>query len=273
MVGLSNDIAHSPKLGPTSDGTKTREHKWDKRSLVIRGKAKSVCTTDEYDKCKMLFSDNITSGDGEKQAEMAEKGRINCGISAKLMTELNRINIPTHFIEQTSPVTQYVHRLDMIPLEFVCRNVVAGSMAERLGLEEGASIAKLSNNVFPCLIDVHLKNDELHDPLISQDIAQALNIVSEKDLNLIVSLTHSINYFLKDYMKPKNTEVIDFKLEFGHDVENKIRLGDEITPDSCRFWEIGTGRKMDKDRFRRNLGLVEETYKELEYTIVGQENS
>jgi len=90
---------------------------------------------------------------------------------------------------------------------------------------------------------------------------------------MIVSLTHSINYFLKDYMKPKNIEVIDFKLEFGHDVENKIRLGDEITPDSCRFWEMGTGRKMDKDRFRRNLGLVEETYKELEYTIVGQENS
>ena len=146
-------------------------------------------------------------------------------------------------------------------------------MAERLGLEEGASIAKLSNNVFPCLIDVHLKNDELHDPLISQDIAQALNIVSEKDLNMIVSLTHSINYFLQDYMRPKNIEVIDFKLEFGHDVENKIRLGDEITPDSWRFWEMGTGRKMDKDRFRRNLGLVEETYKELEYTIVGQENS
>ena len=186
MVGLSNDIAHSPKLGAPSNGQSTREHKWDKRSLVIRGKAKSVCTTNEFDRCRMLFHDDMTAGDGAKKGTMENKGRINCGISAKLMTELNSINIPTHFIEQTSPVTQIVHRLDMIPLEFVCRNVVAGSMAERLGLEEGASIAKLSNNVFPCLIDVHLKNDELHDPLISQDIEQALNIVSLKDLNMIV---------------------------------------------------------------------------------------
>ena len=245
----------------------------EKGDLITTGKAKSLYSSKEEDYLIMHYRDDTSAFDGKKIESLEGKGTINNKFNAFIMEYLEKEGIPTHFEKLLSETDSLVKKLEMAPVECVVRNVAAGSICKRLGLEEGASIAKLSNNVFPCLIDVHLKNDELHDPLISQDIAQALNIVSEKDLNMIVSLTHSINYFLQDYMRPKNIEVIDFKLEFGHDVENKIRLGDEITPDSCRFWEIGTGRKMDKDRFRRNLGLVEETYKELEYTIVGQENS
>ncbi len=228
----------------------------NKEELIYEGKAKCILRCEDDDYVIVYYKDSATAFNGVKKAELKNKGVLNNKITALIFNYLNNMGIYTHFIKRIDEVTQICKKVDIIPLEFICRNVVAGSMAKRLGLDEGI--------VLDCpILEICYKNDELNDPLINNCHAVALNIVSESNLKKCYEITLKVNELLKNLFSKINIKLIDFKLEFGFDNNNNLVLADEFSPDNCRLWEMGTNRKLDKDLFRRDMGDITVTYEEV----------
>ena len=227
----------------------------EKGKKIYEGKAKILYETDNPDLVIQEFKDDATAFDATKRGTIENKGIVNNKVSAKIFEYLESKGIHTHFVKLLNDREMLVKRLRIIPIEVTIRNTVAGGMAKLFGLEEGIKLKKP-------VLEYHYKNDTLHDPLVNEYHIVALDIAEEKDLDIIKKESFEINNVLKAFFDRKNLDLIDFKLEFGKH-KGKILLGDEISPDTCRLWEKGTQRKMDKDRFRRDLGEIEETYQEV----------
>ena len=236
----------------------------NKYELIYEGKAKKVFSHDDKDKVLIEFKDDATAFNALKKAQFEGKGKLNCLISARIFELLKKNNIPTHFLELKNEYTMIAQKIRVIPLEIVIRNTAYGSLCKQTTIKPGTVFAKP-------LLDIYLKNDELNDPLITKDRIALMNIVSTNDLNLIIDLTLKINVILKSFFKSIQLKLVDFKLEFGYDFEDKILLGDEISPDNCRLWDLnqknGTIVSLDKDRFRNDLGGLIEAYSEINRRI------
>tara|TARA_B100001989_G_scaffold51971_1_gene33828 strand:- start:1633 stop:2361 length:729 start_codon:yes stop_codon:yes gene_type:complete len=232
--------------------------------LVYEGKAKKVFSHNDEDKVIIEFKDDATAFNALKKAKFEGKGKLNCLISARIFELLIKNNIPTHFLELKNDNSMIAKRIKVIPLEIVLRNTAYGSLCKQTTIKSGTVLEKP-------LIDIYLKNDELNDPLITKDRIELMNILSSKDLNLIIDLTLKINGILKSFFKNIQLQLVDFKLEFGYDSKNKIILGDEISPDNCRLWDLNqkndTIVSLDKDRFRNDLGGLVEAYSEINRRI------
>jgi len=236
----------------------------NKYELIYEGKAKKVFTHDDLDKVKIEFKDDATAFNALKKEKFEGKGKLNCLISARIFEILIKNNIPTHFIELENENTMIAKKIKVIPLEIVLRNTAYGSLCKQTTIKPGTFLSKP-------LIDIYLKNDELNDPLITQDRIELMKIISPKDLHLIKDLTLKINVVLKSFFKNIQLELVDFKLEFGYDSKKNILLGDEISPDNCRLWDLNqkndTIVSLDKDRFRNDLGGLIEAYSEINRRI------
>ena len=224
--------------------------------MLYEGKAKQVYATDDPDKIIIHYKDAATAYNNIKKATIANKGVLNNKISTIIFEYLHKAGIETHYIETINDRDQICRKVSIIPLEVIVRNYIAGSMAKRLGLEEGI---KPSNVIF----DICYKADELGDPLINDHHAVALGVVTYEELDYIYKVTGKLNEILIDMFKKMDINLIDFKIEFGRTSDGKIVLADEISPDTCRLWDVKTNEKLDKDRFRRDMGGVEEAYKEI----------
>ena len=236
----------------------------NKYELIYEGKAKKVFSHEDIDKVIIEFKDDATAFNSLKKARFEGKGKLNCQISAKIFELLINRNIPTHFLELKNENTMIAKKIRVIPLEIVLRNIAYGSLCKQTTIKLGSTLAKP-------LIDIYLKNDELNDPLITKDRIELLNIVSAKDLDSIIGLTLEINRILQKFFKNIKLQLVDFKLEFGYDLKNNILLGDEISPDNCRLWDLNqkndTIVSLDKDRFRNDLGGLIEAYSEINRRI------
>jgi len=223
--------------------------------LIYEGKAKKVYETDNPQLLIQEFKDDATAFDATKRGTIKDKGICNNKISAHLFGVLETHGITTHFVRLLSERQMLVQRLEIVPVEVTVRNIVAGGMAKRLGLDEGK---KLPNPV----LEYHYKNDALHDPLINNYHIFALGLAQEKELGDISRYSFEINEILQEFFGQRRLVLVDFKLEFGRH-KGKITLGDEISPDTCRLWDKATNKKLDKDRFRRDLGGIEQAYQEV----------
>tara|TARA_B100000886_G_scaffold45612_1_gene28031 strand:+ start:1160 stop:1888 length:729 start_codon:yes stop_codon:yes gene_type:complete len=235
-----------------------------KHELIYEGKAKKVFSHDDIDKVLIEFKDDATAFNALKKAKFKGKGKLNCLISSKIFELLKKNNIPTHYLELKNEHTMIAQKIKVIPLEIVLRNTAYGSLCKQTTIKPGTNLSKP-------LIDIYLKNDELNDPLLTKDRIELMNIVSSKDLELIINLTYKINEILKIFFKKIKLQLVDFKLEFGYDFKNKILLSDEISPDNCRLWDLNQKNDMivslDKDRFRNDLGGLIEAYSEINQRI------
>ena len=228
----------------------------EKRELLYEGKSKQVYKTDDPNKIIIHYKDDTTAFNGIKKAIIANKGVLNNAISSLIYERLNKAGIPTHFIKKLNDREELCKKVNIIPLEVVVRNVIAGSMAQRLNIEEGT----IPSNV---IREIDYKNDALGDPLINDDHAVSLGICSYDDLKKIYELTDRINNELKKMFDSVDVILVDYKIEFGFDCDGNIVLSDEISPDSARLWDKKSLAKLDKDRFRRDLGKVVEAYEEI----------
>ncbi|HBX91133.1 phosphoribosylaminoimidazolesuccinocarboxamide synthase [Alistipes sp.] len=224
--------------------------------MLYEGKAKQVFLTDDPDKIIIHYKDAATAFNNVKKATIDNKGVLNNAISTLIFKELQKAGVKTHYIETINERDQICRKVTIIPLEVIVRNVVAGSMAQRLGIEEGT---KPSNVIF----DICYKKDELGDPLINDHHAVALGAATYEELAEIYAMTAKINEVLKELFAKMNINLIDFKIEFGKTSDGQIVLADEVSPDTCRLWDASTNEKLDKDRFRRDLGKVREAYEEI----------
>ena len=238
------------------DGDAMKDAAPKRLDKIYEGKAKIVYATGDPELLIQYFKDDATAFDATKRGTILEKGIVNNKISTKLFTLLESKGVATHFVKQIDDRQMLVKRLKIVPLEVTIRNIVAGGMAKLLGLEEGIA---LEQPVF----EYHYKDDALHDPLINDYHAIALKFATADELKFIEKVSFTINKVLRDFFIKKDIVLVDFKLEFGKTAKGKMLLGDEISPDTCRFWEKGTNRKLDKDRFRRDLGNIEEAYQEM----------
>ncbi|GMA15747.1 phosphoribosylaminoimidazolesuccinocarboxamide synthase [Deinococcus metallilatus] len=227
------------------------------------GKAKKVYATENPLEYVVEYKDDATAFNGVKRAQIQGKGEINNAITAHLFPLLERAGVPTHFLEKLSDREQRVRAVTIIPVEVIVRNVAAGSFAKRLGLEEGTPLARP-------VVEYCYKSDALGDPLINSDTAVALGWASEADLKRIRELALKVRDFLVPYFEQRGIRLVDFKLEFGRTPDGTIVLADEISPDTCRFWDAETNEKLDKDRFRRDLGGVEDAYAEMLRRVTGE---
>ena len=227
-----------------------------KGEVLFEGKAKIMYATEDPDKVIVYFKDDATAGNGEKRGTIQDKGIINNKISEYFFKLLKTNGINSHFIERISDREMVVKMLRMIALEVVVRNVAAGSLAQRLGLEEGTPLK------VPVL-EYFYKNDAMNDPMLNRYHIMAIDIARVHELDEIEHIAFCVNTILQNTLRAKNVDLIDFKLEFGRDERDKIILADEISPDNCRFWDMATHEKLDKDRFRHDMGGVEEAYKEM----------
>ncbi|MDR1391579.1 MAG: phosphoribosylaminoimidazolesuccinocarboxamide synthase [Clostridiales bacterium] len=228
----------------------------EKRELLYEGKAKKIFKTDNQDILWVYYKDDATAFNNQKRGQIKNKGVINNKITNYFMNFLEKNKVSTHFIKEISDRETFVKRLEIIPLEVIVRNVVAGSFSKRYGICEGEMLKKST-------IEFSYKNDELGDPFISEYSAVALELASEKEIEVVKKLSFEINDLLKGHLKIFNIKLVDFKLEFGKVKNGEIILGDEVSPDTCRFWDIKTHEKLDKDRFRNDLGNVEDAYNEI----------
>ena len=232
--------------------------------LIYEGKAKKVFTHDDPDKVIIEFKDDATAFNALKKAKFEGKGKLNCLISARIFELLIKNNIPTHFVELKNENTMIAQKINIIPLEIVLRNIAYGSLCKQTTIESGTVLEKP-------LIDIYLKNDALNDPLITKDRIELMNIVSTEHLDLILELTLKINSILKSFFRNIKLQLVDFKLEFGFDFKNNLLLGDEISPDNCRLWDLNQKNdiivSLDKDRFRNDLGGLIEAYSEINKRI------
>nr|WP_228369379.1 phosphoribosylaminoimidazolesuccinocarboxamide synthase [Leptospirillum ferriphilum] len=231
---------------------------------IYEGKAKILFDRGDPDTLVQHFKDDATAFNAQKKGRILHKGAINCQLSAHLFEFLEREGVPTHYVERLTPVEMKVRRLSMVPLEVVLRNRYAGSLAKRLGQPEGGALP------FPVL-EWYYKRDDLGDPIVNRDHIRVLGVASETILADVERLGRRVNDILSGFFGRKDIVLADMKLEFGVERSGKILLGDEISPDTCRFWDAKTGEKMDKDRFRRDLGHIEEYYLELFRRVVGHE--
>lgn len=226
-----------------------------KGNLLYEGKAKCVFETDNPNELLVYFKDDATAGNGAKHGTIEGKGVINNKISAFFFKQLKDRGVKSHFIETISAREMLVKKLDMIKLEIIVRNVVAGSLVKRLGLPEGTPLT------VP-VIEYDYKSDELGDPMLNRWHIMALNLATIDEINQIEHMSLAANAIMRETLKAKNVDLIDFKLEFGR-FDGEVLLADEISPDNCRFWDTETHEKLDKDRFRQDLGGVEEAYQEI----------
>ena len=236
----------------------------NKYELIYEGKAKKVFTHNDANKVKIEFKDDATAFNALKKEKFEGKGKLNCLISARIFEILIKKKIPTHFIELENENTMIAQKIKVIPLEIVLRNTAYGSLCKQTTIKSGTVFAKP-------LIDIYLKNDELNDPLITKDRIELMKILSSDDLDLIINLSLKINLILKSFFKNIQLQLVDFKLEFGFDFQNNIILGDEISPDNCRLWDLNQKNdiivSLDKDRFRNDLGGLIEAYSEIHRRI------
>lgn len=224
--------------------------------MMYEGKAKKIYATDKADEVIVYYKDDATAFNGEKKGQIEDKGIMNNAITSVLFEILEKAGVKTHFIEKLNDREQLCKKVEIVPLEVIVRNVAAGSMAKRLGLEEGF---KLKTTVF----ELSYKDDSLGDPLINDYHAVGIGATTFEELKVIYDMTAKINDTLKAVFKEQNINLIDFKVEFGRCADGTIVLADEISPDTCRFWDATTGEKLDKDRFRRDLGNVKDAYVEI----------
>jgi phosphoribosylaminoimidazole-succinocarboxamide synthase len=231
--------------------------------MIYEGKAKKIFRTGEEDKVIVYYKDDATAFNGEKKGQIEDKGVLNNIITSKLFELLEKEGVKTHFIERIDERQQLCKRVNIIPLEVIVRNTAAGSMAKRLGLQEGYELKTT-------VLELSYKNDELGDPLINDHHAVAIGLTTFEELNTIYDQTVKINNILKEFFLKQGIKLIDFKIEFGKTCTGEILLADEISPDTCRFWDASTNEKLDKDRFRRNLGSVKEAYVEILKRIGGE---
>ncbi len=232
-----------------------------KTLLLHEGKAKKVWQTDEPDLIIQEFKDDATAFNNKKKGSIADKGVTNNAISCHLFTMLGEKGIPTHFVSQLNDRDMLCKSLDIIKVEVVTRNIAAGSLVRRYGFAEGTVLAEP-------IIELYLKNDDLDDPLMNESHAVALGIATYQEVSVLKELAAKINQILKPYFAERQLRLVDFKLEFGRH-KGQILLGDEISPDTCRFWDAESGEKLDKDRFRLDLGGVEDAYSEVKKRVLG----
>ena len=229
---------------------------FEKKEQLYEGKAKKVFATEDEAYVIVSYKDDATAFDGTKKGTIAGKGVVNNLMSNHIMQLLEKDGIPTHFVKELSDTETVVKKVSIVPLEVIIRNISAGSFAKRYGVEEGI--------VFDApTIEFSYKNDDLHDPLINDYHALALKLATKDEIEAIKTYAFKINSIMKDYFLKINVTLVDFKLEFGKLADGTIVLADEISPDTCRFWDVNTGEKLDKDRFRRDLGNVEGAYQEM----------
>ncbi|CDZ23549.1 Phosphoribosylaminoimidazole-succinocarboxamidesynthase [[Clostridium] cellulosi] len=234
-----------------------------KLEQIYEGKAKKVFKTDDPELYIVDYKDDATAFNGQKKGTIKGKGAINNRVTNYLMKMLESKGIPTHFVEELSDRETVVKKVSIVPLEVIVRNIAAGSMSKRLGIPEGKPL--------PCpVLEFSYKNDELGDPLINEYHALAMELATKEEIETIKELTFKINDILVEFFKGVGIELVDFKLEFGRTSDGKIILADEISPDTCRFWDIKTHEKLDKDRFRRDLGNVEGAYQEILRRLFGE---
>ena len=232
----------------------------EKKELLYEGKAKKVYTTENPDVLIVDYKDDATAFNGVKKGTIVGKGVVNNRMTNHIFKMLEEKGIPTHFIEELSDRETAVKKVEIIPLEVIVRNVAAGSFSKKLGIEEGFRLLSPT-------LEFSYKNDELGDPMINDYYAVAIGAATREEIDKITELVFKINEILVDYFKSIKVDLIDFKVEFGR-YKGQIILADEISPDTCRFWDSETHEKLDKDRFRRDLGHVEEAYEEI-YRRIG----
>jgi len=225
----------------------------EKGQLLYEGKAKRLYATDKKDILFVEYKDSATAFNGEKKAEIAGKGTLNNRITSLLFNKLKAAGIDSHFVEQLSDHEQLVKKVDIIPIEVVIRQIAAGSLAKRLGLEEGVELARP-------IVEFYYKDDELGDPLITEEHIELLNLASKDEVQALYKRGLQVNEVLTQFFKEIGVILVDFKLEFGRDEENQLLLADEISPDTCRLWDEKTKQKLDKDVFRRDLGQLTDAY-------------
>ena len=228
----------------------------EKKEMMYEGKAKKIYATDNPDEIIVYYKDDATAFNGEKKGSIKDKGVMNNEITTLLFKMLEKNGVKTHFIEKLNEREQICQKVKIFPLEVIVRNLIAGSMAKRLGIEEGTVPP---NTIF----EICYKNDEYGDPLINDHHAVALKLATYDELKYIYEVTSKVNNLLKEALDKIGITLVDFKVEFGKNSKGEILLADEITPDTCRFWDKETGKKLDKDRFRRDLGSIEEAYIEV----------
>ena len=234
-----------------------------KLEQLYEGKAKKVFATDDPNVVLVDYKDDATAFNGLKKGTITGKGVINNRVTNFLMKMLEKNGIPTHYIEEISDRETLVKRVTIVPLEVIVRNIAAGSLSKRLGLPEGTKLKKT-------VLEYCYKSDELGDPMVNDYHIAAMGWVSEEDLKQIAAYSFRINELLSKFLKQSEIELIDFKLEFGKTAEGKLVLADEISPDTCRFWDSKTHEKLDKDRGRRDLGGVEDAYQEILTRLMGE---
>lgn len=232
----------------------------EKKELLYEGKAKKVYTTENPDVLIVDYKDDATAFNGVKKGTIVGKGVVNNRMTNHIFKMLEEKGIPTHFIEELSDRETAVKKVEIVPLEVIVRNVAAGGFSKKLGIEEGFRLLSPT-------LEFSYKNDELGDPMINDYYAVAIGAATREEIDKITELVFKINEILVDYFKSIKVDLIDFKVEFGR-YKGQIILADEISPDTCRFWDSETHEKLDKDRFRRDLGHVEEAYEEI-YRRIG----
>ena len=235
----------------------------EKTVQLYEGKAKKVFATEDPALCIVSYKDDATAFNGLKKGTIAGKGVVNNRMSNLLMQLLEKSGVPTHFVEELSDRDTLVKKVQIVPLEVIIRNVSAGSFAKHYGVEEGIVFDEPT-------IEFSYKNDELGDPLLNSYHALALKLATKEEIETIKKLAFKVNEVLTEYFKTLGIRLVDFKLEFGRLQDGTIVLADEISPDTCRLWDINTNEKLDKDRFRRDMGGVEDAYKEVFKRLMGE---
>ena len=235
----------------------------EKKELLYEGKAKKVFTTDDEDVLIVDYKDDATAFNGAKKGTIVGKGVVNNRMSNRIMRMLEKHDIPTHLIEELSERETAVVRVSIVPVEVIVRNIAAGSLSKRLGIEEGTKLPSV-------VLEYCYKNDALDDPMINDSHAIAMGLATKEDLDTISAYALKIDEILIDFFAKLGIELVDFKIEFGKKPDGTIILADEISPDTCRLWDSITHEKLDKDRFRRDMGGVEDAYQEVMRRLTGE---
>lgn len=235
----------------------------EKTVQMYEGKAKKVFATEDENLCIVSYKDDATANNGLKKGTIMGKGVINNRVTNHLMKLVESKGVPTHLVEEINDRETIVKKVSIVPLEVIVRNIAAGSLAKRLGLEEGTKLKRT-------VLEYCYKDDDLGDPMVNEYHILAMEYASKEELDLIAKYALQVNDILTEYLKEVNIELIDFKLEFGRLSDGTIVLADEISPDTCRFWDSVTKEKLDKDRFRRDMGGVEDAYNEVMKRLLGE---
>jgi phosphoribosylaminoimidazole-succinocarboxamide synthase len=228
----------------------------EKRALLYEGKAKRVYQTDDENLVWLEYKDSATAFNGEKKAQITGKGRLNNEITSLIFSKLEQEGIASHFVKKLSETEQLVKKVRIIPLETVVRNVAAGSFSKRLGIEEGKPLSKP-------IVEFYYKDDDLGDPLLTEDHIEEMELATKEEVALLKERALQVDKVLTQFFLELGIRLIDFKLEFGKDAQGEIVLADEISPDTCRLWDVKTNEKLDKDVFRRDLGNLTDAYENI----------